>query len=82
MNKFLFLFLTIFFVRCNPSNASVVGFNIRDTDDKQKVMLDIIYDNRGTDTIILDRKDILDHNKIWKVIEQILNERHIDETIN
>lgn len=77
IRHFLFLLCTVFFVRCADA-TQVMGFNIRDSNDSKKMFIDLIYDDRESDTILLDKSMMKDYNKIWKAIEQILNERHIE----
>lgn len=45
--------------------------------DYSHELITIRYDDLSSDSLIVDRKDLKNKDKIWKAIEQILNERNV-----
>lgn len=40
-------------------------------------LITIRYDDLGPDSLIVDKKDMKNKDKIWKAIENIMNERNV-----
>lgn len=51
-----------------------VDYNTLDYDHQ---MITLRYDDIGPDTLIFKKRDMRNKEKIWKAIEQILNERNV-----
>ena len=54
----------------------VISFSIIDTNDPKKVMIVVDYgDGQPIDRILLDKKDLVNHNRIWQAVEHVIDER-------